>query len=185
MKKDETAEYLQKVIDYRSSLYSEMKKGRIDPTQFANMSYQYLQQHRMKSVPKAYDKISLIFNYLYWSISIERRIYVEREIIEGITKGLLSPNTSSKERLLSIIRYYKERRNRSIRRLIADAKLEIESATLIFDDVIELKFLDIPFNFYCSKEALDKLKITNICFGLSKDPIFASYINIDNALKYD
>lgn len=185
------AENYNKLIEYRMNKFEELEKGKINLLQFAERNFQFLRQNRLKPVPKAYDKKSLIYNYLYWMIYIERKISIEKQLIEAVKKKRLSPEAAGRDRLNYLIRFYCKRRNQAVQRLIREVKLPVKKAILLFNDIVEINFLDpdlgenqeFIFKMYCNKKILDPFTEINVEFDMSTEENYVKMINLDYFLE--
>lgn len=167
------------IVDFRDELYINFLKGKVSMESFANRSYFYFKQLRLRHVKKAHDLESIVFNYLYWTANIERRVYLERELIKL--------ESGSAERLNEIISNYIKRRNQMVRRILYefDEFIEIESMKIVYEDLVELKFKQFKIPFYCNKEALDKIKINVTKIENSRFEEYLPFIIFKIKLKID
>lgn len=167
------------IVAFRDILYRDFLKGKVSPESFANRSYFYFKQLRLRHVKKAHDLESVVFNYLYWTANIERRIFLERELVKL--------ESGSEDRLNAIISNYLKRRNQMVRRMLYEFEdlLEIESIKIVFEDLVELKFKQFLIPFYCNKDALDRIKINVTKIENTAYELYLPFIIFKKHLKSD
>lgn len=168
------------VINFREQMLKDYILNKISAQSFANRSYSFFRQKRLKFIKKAHDLNSVIFNYYYWTARIERRIYIERELAEY--------GCSSSDKLDQIISIFIRRRNQMVRRLLYefDDVITLEYAKIVFEDLVEVKIKEQSLPFYCNKEVLDRIKIDILNIERSKLEIYLPFLNYKlylNSLK--
>lgn len=175
-----TTENFNEIIQFRIHLLRDYQLKKISAQSFANRSYLFFRQKRLKFIKKAHDINSVIFNYYFWTARIERRVYIERELSEY--------GCSSAERLEQIISIFIRRRNQMVRRLLHefDDVITIEYAKIVFDDLVEVKIKEFALPFYCNKEVLDRIKIDVLNIEKSTYEHYLPFLNYKiylNSLK--
>lgn len=158
-----------KLLNFRENLFSRLKSKSINYYEVVAFSYQFIGQNKIRHIAKSHDFSSLYQNYLYWTILIERKIALERQLIKL--------NVGSLDILEQHLQVYIQRRDQMVKRLILDCNIEIIDKILVFDNIVELECKNGIF-LYCSKEVLDKLKVSNIKIRNSKQPFYIPFINI-------
>lgn len=149
-KPNKSLEKLNLILKYRQDLFTQLLAKKINSEDFANSFFQFLLQKKIKPVAKAHDLHSLLLNYYYWLSQIERKVAIERRLIEW--------NAGSVEKLFDLIEVYSKRRDQMVRRLIWELDLPIKKFYLVFGDTAELQLEDGQL-LYSSKESLEKVKI--------------------------
>jgi hypothetical protein len=139
------------ILDFRKDLFLKLKEKKITYEDIANSSFHYLLQFKIKPLAKAHDIDSVLLNYFYWQIQVERRIAVERQLRDN---GLGSEDTYRKN-----VDIYIKRRDQMVRRLIWELEVEIESIGLIFDNIVEIK-IKPGIIIYSSRESLEKIRLS-------------------------
>lgn len=162
---------IKEVLDFRVALFREYRTGKIPAATFANRTYNHFSQYRMKFVKKAHDMASVIFNYLYWTSQIERRIYIERE--------LASYGCADENQLEQLLSLFIKRRNQMFRRLLYEFsdQVTIEQAHIVVEDIVEIKLKEFDQPFYCNREVLDRLRINILRIGPSLQPYYLPFIS--------
>lgn len=174
---------LKEILDFRSQLFKDYRTGKISASTFANRSFNHFTQYKFKFVKKAHDLPSVVFNYLYWTSKIERRIYVERELAQY--------GCSDENQLAQLLSLFVKRRNQMFRRLLYEFGkddvspedqekgnyIEVESAFIVIEDLVEVKLKGYDHIFYCNKEVLDRLKIKILQYGQSSQSYYLPFIH--------
>lgn len=170
MKKNDkkAQEKLDRIKNYRKDLFDKLLQGKMNIEEFANASFMFLIQNKIKPIAKAHDKSSILLNYYYWIIQIERKVAVERQLIK-----LEVGSWGHFQRLADV---YLRRRDQMVRRLIWELEENVEDAYMVFDDTIEI--LMGPDVLYSSKESLDKVKIKVQKIKKSTQPYYMPILNL-------
>lgn len=169
-KHSKALEDLEKIRLHRLDLFQKLLSKKLTSEEFAHSCFQFILQHKIRPVAKAHDMESIILNYYYWLILIERKVAIERRLIElGV---------GSVEKAAELTEIYIRRRDQMVRRLIWEHNQEIKDAYVIFGDTIELVTPEGEF-FYSSKESLDKIKFFVEKIGISKISYYLPIMNIN------
>lgn len=164
---------MQEILNFRIQLFKDFKTGKISAETFANRSSNYFNQYKIKYVKMAHDLPSVVLNYLFWTAKIERKIFLEHEIAR------LNPALSDEIKLEQGLSIYRKRRNQMFRRLLYEFEnqVQIESASIIVDDIVEIKLKEFQQPFYCNKEVLDRLKMgSELNYGTSIQPFYLPFV---------
>ena len=162
-------ENYQKIVDFREELFNRMLAGKATAEDFANGSFQFILQNKIRPTAKAHDLFSVLTNYYYWLILIERKLAMERRLIEyGV-------GSESKFRELTDV--YVKRRDQMVRRIVWELRIPVKEAYIVFGETVEL-VLDSGDILYSSKESLDKVKFEVNEMGRSKIPHYLSILEI-------
>lgn len=162
-------ENYRKIVEFRQELFSRMLSGKANEEDFANASFQYLIQNKIRPVAKAHDLYSVLTNYYYWLIMIERKLAMEKRLIDyGV-------GSESKFRELTDV--YVKRRDQMVRRVVWELRVPIKEAVIVFGDTVEL-VLESGDILYSSKESLDKVKFEVNQLGRSKIPYYLPILEI-------
>lgn len=168
-KKDKkTEEKLELIRAHRREQFEKLLQGKSNIEEFANSCFMFLIQNKVKPTPKAHDKSSIILNYYYWLIQIERKVAIERQLIKL--------QVGSWEHFQRLSEVYVKRRDQMVRRLVWELNLKPEDAYLVFDDTIEV-IMDSEV-FYSTKESLDKVKLRIDKIKKSALPFYMPILNL-------
>lgn len=136
---------------HRDEAWKKVLDKKLSLDDFVYASFNYLQQQRYKPFVKAHDRESILFNYLYWIIHIERKILIEKKLIEM--------NLGSEEMLNKVLIIHTKRRDQMVRRLLTESGEKVKKAYLVFKDTVEI-VLESNEIVYSSLENLEKANIT-------------------------
>ena len=162
-------ENYQKIVDFRQELFNRMNAGKATAEDFANGSFQFILQNKIRPTAKAHDLFSVLTNYYYWLILIERKLAMEKRLIEyGV-------GSESKFRELTDV--YVKRRDQMVRRIVWELRVKVKEAYIVFGDTVEL-VLESGDILYSSKESLDKVKFEVNEMGRSKIPYYLPILEI-------
>lgn len=162
------ANYL-KLTSFRKDLFARMLAGKATAEEFANGSFQFLIQNKIRPIAKAHDLHSVLINYYYWLIMIERKLAMEKRLID------LGVGSETKFRELTDV--YVKRRDQMVRRIVWELRTPIKEAYIVFGDTVEL-ILDSGEIVYSTKESLDKVKFEVNNLGKSKNPYYLPILEI-------
>lgn len=174
----ETFEIYSKLIDFRQEQFTKLLSKKSNEEDFANACFQYMIQNKIRPIAKAHDKYSILLNYYYWTILIERKVSIERRLIE------LDLGSETKFRELTDV--YVKRRDQMVRRLVWELKEPVKNSYIVFNQTIEI-LLESGDIIYSSKESLDKVKIFIDLMGKSKIPYYLPILDISihkNSFKF-
>jgi hypothetical protein len=138
---------------YREEAWKKVLEKKISQDDFVYTSFNYIQQKRYKPFVKAHDRESILFNYIYWVIQIERKILIEKQLIE---QELGDMDLFNKVMFMHI-----KRRDQMVRRILTEKKEKIKRANIVFSDTVEI-VLETNDVLYTSLENLEKLEIKEI-----------------------
>lgn len=155
----------------REESWAKVKSGKMTLEDFVYTSFNYIRQQRYKPLVKAHDVESILYNYLYWTIQIEKKIQMERELIQL--------NLGSEEILNQVLVMYIKRRDQMVRRLIWEKKQPFKAMYLVFNDTVEI-LMDNGDVIYSSQENLDKINMPAKDIQKSKDLAYLSLIKLIN-----
>lgn len=162
-------ENYQKILNFRQDLFEKMKSGKASGEDFANGCFQFLIQNKIRPVAKAHDFYGILVNYYYWLIQIERKLAIE--------KRLMDYGVGSELRFRELTDVYAKRRDQMVRRLVWELKVPVKEAYIVFRDTVEL-VLESGEVLYSSKESLDKVKFTVEQMGKSKISYYLPILEI-------
>lgn len=142
-----------KLLEFKKEQYELFLKNKVHPVDFGYKTYFFLRQNRLKAEKKPHDLKSIVYNYFYWMARIERNITAERELEKY--------GVHSIDKLNEINFKYVRRADQMVRRVLYECsdQVEIETIKLIIHNIVEIKFKNIDFPFYVSKEVLERIKI--------------------------
>jgi len=157
------------LIEYRRKTWKKVLSKKITVQDFILGSYNFLEQKTIRPLVRPMDKESILLNYYYWQIQIERKFLLEEELVK---LDLGDPAL-----FFNIISLYSKRRDQMIRRLLIDTDLKIKDAYFIFNSIIEIVLSDNQV-IYASYENVDRLNrpVTNV--KRSIDPIYSSIFRL-------
>lgn len=158
-----------KIKKFRDELFEKLLSGKINIEDFANGCFQFILQNKIRPIAKAHDVHSILLNYYYWLIQIERKVAIERRLIEY--------GVGSVEKFKELAEVYVIRRDQMVRRLIWEHKAPVADAYVVFSDTVEIVFKGGEV-VYSTKESLDKIKYYVEKMGLSKQQYYMPIINI-------
>jgi hypothetical protein len=162
-------ENYKKLLAFRNDLFENVLSGKASSEDFANGCFQFLIQNKIRPVAKAHDLHSVLINYYYWLIQIERRLANERRLIEY--------GVGSEMKFRELTEVYCKRRDQMVRRLVWELKLPVKEAYIVFRDTVEV-ILASGEILYSSKESLDKVKFEVEQMGKSKIPMYLPILEI-------
>lgn len=170
MKTDKkTLQKLEELRAYRKDLFSKLLSKKLSLEDFANFGFMFLQQQKIKPIAKAHDPASVILNYYYWLIQIERKVAVERQLIKlGV---------GSWEKFQALAEVYIKRRDQMVRRLIWELEVPVKETYLVFEDTIEI-MLESGEPLFSSKESLNKIKVRVAKIQGSSIPYYMPILNL-------
>lgn len=138
------------LLEFRSTMYKRFLENKITLTDFVFGSFNFLNQKKIRHIPKPTCREHVLVNYLFWQIHIERKVILERRLIEL--------KLGSQERLDNAIFMYVKRRDQMIRRLFFDLKEPMKDAYIVFNDTIEVVLND-GIIVYTTLDSLTKIKV--------------------------
>jgi hypothetical protein len=168
-KRSQPEENYRKLLAHRQELFRNMAVGKASGEDFANSSFQFLLQNKIRPVAKAHDLYSVLLNYYYWLIQIERKLAVEKRLIEYGVGSVL--------KFRELTEVYLKRRDQMIRRIIWELKVPVKSAYIVFGDTVEIE-LERGDILYSSQESLGKVKFDVETLGKSKNPRYLPILEI-------
>lgn len=136
---------------------------------FIHGSFNFLRQYRYKPIVKAHSKEAVLFNYFYWMIQIERKVFMERELIKI--------NLGSEDLLNKVLFMYVKRRDQMVRRLIWELNIKVKESYLVFNDTVEI-ILEDGNIIYSSQENLEKINVSVSDISPSKNPYYVHLLKI-------
>lgn len=154
---------------HRHSCWQRVVERKMTPQDFVFTSFNYLRQQRYKPIVKAHDRNSIMYNYLYWLIQIERKIVMERQ--------LMDMNLGDEDLLNRVIFMYIKRRDQMVRRILWEKKEKVKDAYLVFGDTVEI-LLESGEILYSSLENLEKIRIVIKDVKKSIQPLVASLLQL-------
>lgn len=163
-----TSEY-QGLFEYRTKRYKLFLDGKISLLDFVHGSFNYLNQNKIRHIAKPATREQILVNYLFWQIHIERKVMLER--------GLIDQSLGSKEMLEKAIFMYLKRRDQMIRRLFFDLQEPIKEAYIIFDDTVEVLLHDGTI-VYTTIDSMSKIKVTVQNFKKTAQPKYIPALTI-------
>jgi len=140
----------QALFKFRAMRYKNFLDGKIGLNDFVHGSFNYLNQNKIRHIAKPTSREQLLVNYLFWQIHIERKVMMERDLIDQ--------QLGSKECLEQAIYMYIKRRDQTLRRLFFDLQEPIKEAYIISDDIVEVVLNDGTI-VYTTIDCLSKIKI--------------------------
>ena len=170
MKTDKkTLQKLEEIRAYRRDLFDKLLAKKLTVEDFANSGFMFLQQNKIKPIAKAHDVASVLLNYYYWAMQIERKVAVERQLIKlGV---------GSWEKFQQLAEVYIKRRDQMVRRLIWELNHPVKDSYMVFDDTIEL-ILESGECVFSTKESLDKIKFKVSKIKQSSIPYYMPILNL-------
>src|SRR5690606_1065297 len=99
-----------KLLAFRQDLFNNMLSGKVSAEDFANGCFQFLIQNKIRPIAKAHDLHSVLINYYYWLIQIERKLAVEKQLI--------AYGFGSETKFRELTEVYAKRRDQMVRRLV-------------------------------------------------------------------
>lgn len=162
-------ENYQQILAFRQDLFNRMLGGKASAEDVANGSFQYLLQHKIRPIAKAHDLYSVLLNYYYWLIMIERKLAVERRLIQA--------GVGSESKFRELTEVYVKRRDQMVRRIVWELRTKVVEAYIVFGDTVEL-VLESGDVLYSTKESLDKVKFEVNHMGKSKIPYYLPLLDI-------
>lgn len=127
-------------------------------------SFNFLRQQRYKPLVKAHDKESIMYNYIYWMIQIERKILMEKELIKM--------KLGNEDLLNKVLFMHVKRRDQMVRRILGERGEKVKALYLVFDDTVEI-IMESGEILYSSQENLEKIKIEVKDIKRSQNPAYA------------
>lgn len=168
-KRSQPEENYRKLVAHRHELFRNMLAGKATGEDFANSSFQFLIQNKIRPVAKAHDLYSILVNYYYWLIQIERKLAVEKRLIEYGVGSVL--------KFRELTEVYLKRRDQMVRRIVWELKEPVQSAYIVFGDTVEI-VLESGDILYSSQESLGKVKFNVESMGKSKIPRYLHILEI-------
>jgi hypothetical protein len=138
------------LFDFRKNLFKRVLDNKTTLLDFVYGSFNFLKQYKIKPVAHSETRDEILLTYLYWHIHVERKVMVERKLIDQ--------DLGSKEELDKVLQMYIKRRDQALRRLFYDLQEPVKEAYLIFEDVVEV-ILNDGMIIYTTLESLSKVKI--------------------------
>lgn len=169
MAKKTALENYRQIKEFRADLFSKLLSKKITIEEFANASYMFLLQNKIRPVAKAHDHYAVLCNYYYWLILIERRAATERR--------LMSQGLGSEQTFRELTDVYAKRRDQMVRRLLWELNLPFKKAYVVFRDVVEIE-MESGEILYSTNDSLEKIKINISNIGLSKMPYYLPILDI-------
>lgn len=158
MSENKILDNFNKIISFRRDYFEQIAKGKASPKEFGDYCYQFILQQKIKPIAKAYSREAVLLNYYYWTIHIERKLSVERKLIElGV---------GSEEKFRELSQVFVQRRDQMVRRLIWEIEEEVIKSYIVFRDTVEI-VLKSGEILYSSKESLAKVKMDVSTMGKS------------------
>lgn len=155
--------------EFRSSKLRQLFDQRVSVSDFIHGSFNFLKQNKLKPIVKAHKRNDVLFNYMYWTIQIERRVEIERELIEY--------ELGNVQLLLQASEVYAKRRDQMVRRLLWELEEEIKECYIIFDNIVEIVLKD-GIILHCSKDCLYKVRVAVSQINESKIPYYLPAIKL-------
>lgn len=140
----------QELFKFRSLMYKRFLDGKISLLDFVHGSFNFLNQNKIRHIAKPTTREQVLVNYLFWQIHIERKVMIERDLIDH--------KLGSKDWLDQAIFMYIKRRDQMLRRLFFDLQEPIKEAYIIVDDVVEVVLNDGNI-VYTTIESMSKIKV--------------------------
>lgn len=136
---------------------------------FVYTSFNFLRQQRYKPLVKAHDRESIMYNYFYWMVQIERKILMEKELIKM--------DLGSEDLLNKVLFMHIKRRDQMVRRILWERNEKIKDHYLIFDDTVEI-VMESGEILYSSQENLEKIKIKVSDIKKSQNPEYTILLKL-------
>lgn len=168
-RRNQPEENYYKILAFRQDLFKNMLSGKASSEDFANASFQFLIQNKIRPIAKAHDLYSVLVNYYYWLIQIERKLAVEKRLIQY--------GVGSELKFRELTEVYAKRRDQMVRRLVWELQQPVKSACIVFRDVVEI-VLESGEVLYSSQESLSKVKIQVEDLGRSQIPYYLPILEI-------
>ena len=162
-------ENYRKIQAHRRDLFRNMESGKATGEDFANSSFQFLLQNKIRPIAKAHDLYSVLVNYYYWLIQIERKLAIEKRLMEYGVGSVL--------KFRELTEVYTKRRDQMVRRLVWELKIPVKSAYIVFGDTVEI-LLENGEVLYSSQESLGKVKFNVESLGKSLLPRYLPILEI-------
>ena len=169
MAKKSALENYKQIKEFRNDLFNKLLSKKITNEEFANASYMFLLQNKIRPTAKAHDHYAVLCNYYYWLILIERKAATERR--------LMSQGLGSEQTFRELTQLFSTRRDQMVRRLLWELNIPIKQAYVVFRDVVEI-VLESGEILYSTSDSLSKIKININNIGLSKIPHYLPILDI-------
>jgi len=165
-----TKELYHNLKKIRDEAWQKVSENKLSLEDFVYISFSFLHQQRYKPLVKAHDRESIMYNYIYWSIQIERKILMEKELIK-LSLG-------SEDLLNRVLFMSTKRRDQMVRRILWDRGEKIKDYYLVFKDTVEI-VLESGEVLYSSQENLEKIKIKVEDIKRSKNPVYIQLLKLN------
>lgn len=153
----------------RDEAWQKVSDNKLSLEDFVYTSFNFLRQQRYKPLVKAHDRESIMYNYIYWSIQIERKILMEKELIK-LSLG-------SEDLLNKVLFMHTKRRDQMVRRILWERGEKVKDHYLVFKDTVEI-VLESGEVLYSSQENLEKIKIKVEDIKRSKNPVYIQLLKL-------
>lgn len=163
----ESKELFNSLKQLRKDTWQKVVENKLTLEDFVYASFNYLKQQRYKPIVKAHDRESIMFNYIFWTIQIERKILMEKELI--------SMNLGNSDLLNNVLFIYSKRRDQMVRRILWERNEKVKDIYLIFSDTVEI-ILETGEILYSSQENLEKIKLEVKDIRRSKIPQYSQLL---------
>lgn len=158
----------------REESWKRVLEGKLKVEDFIFASFNFLVQFRYKPVVKSHDRESILYNYIYWTIQIERKIMIEKKLVEY--------EVASQESLNKVLEMHIKRRDQMVRRLLWERKEPVAEMYLIFEDTVEI-VLKTGEILYSTLESLNKIRIDVKEQKKSKQAYYSSLLKTNINLR--
>tara|TARA_Y100000034_G_C6901375_1_gene416998 strand:- start:282 stop:824 length:543 start_codon:yes stop_codon:yes gene_type:complete len=176
--KNSIKEHQKEFLEVESKALNRLKRKDISYEDYVDLRFAYYNQYKLRSIAKAKEFDSLIYNYFFFLVQAERRIANEVRLFQR--------DLGSIDLLKRNLEKFNVRKDKMVRKLILENLIEIKEAKIIYKDIIELVVIgedSKKYILHCSKEMLDKINFTDYTFGTSKSFERAPYIAFEEYLK--